>query len=527
MKKHVAAFAAIAAALSLLPGISHASGNPAGCADDVAGGEWRSYGGTNDNKRNQLAESTIDAAWVQGMAVDWTFNPAAAGIDGSFSNTPVIADGCVYAATTTGWVVSLNADTGAINWGKKVTGGSQLLLGGVVVGSVAVENGVVYVPVSDPGNPYLAAFDQATGTRLWRALAEAKQNGSLFNASPKVADGMVFMGFAGNEGGSVSRGGYAIIDAGHDCGGDEFMTEGPNAGTQILFCDAPVLGATGGHRIVHRYTISDAEYAAGYRGASVWCTAALTDGFAYACGGNPASKKIEHRYSNALLKIDMRPSSPTFGEIVDSYKGETDQYYPGLDRQPVCDAFGDQLVAVWSLACLQLDLDFGASPITFTDQFGNTLVGDLQKSGVFHVVYGDHMDRKWTAPVGAPCAACNAASPAFANIGGEDRFFVAATPGSVMHSLTAQTGRYRWAFPIGGGTHFQATSTANGLVYTTANDGQLHVFDAATGVPVTIRSITQDVGENTIDAGSTGVAIARNQIFAAQSSWLVAYTAAS
>jgi outer membrane protein assembly factor BamB len=519
MKRHVAALVATAAALSMLSGVSHANDNPDGCAPDVAGGEWRSYGGTNDNKRNQT-ESSIDAAWVDGMQVDWAFNTANSGIDGGFSNTPVVADGCVYGGTSTGWVFSLNADSGAINWAKKVSGASQALLGGVIVGSVAVEHGVVYVPVSSPGNPYVAAFDQETGTRLWRAWAENNQSGALFNASPKIADGMIFMGFAGNEGGTVARGGYAIFDAGHDCGGDEFV--GP---VQILSCDNPVLGATGGHRIVKEYTITDAEYAAGYRGASIWCTAALADGFAYACGGNPASKKIEHRHSNALLKIDMRVGSPTFGEIVDSYKGDNDQYYPGLDRQPACDAFGDQLVVVWSLACLQLDLDFGSSPIAYKDEFGNTIIGDLQKSGVFHAVYGDFMNRKWTTPVGAPCAACNAASPAFANIDGEDRFYVAATPGAVMHSLAAQNGRYRWAAPIGGGTHFQSTSTANGLVYTTANDGQLHVFDAASGVPVAVRLISQDVGEVTSDAGSSGVAIARDQLYVAQGSWIVAYGA--
>jgi outer membrane protein assembly factor BamB len=524
MKKHLAAMAATAIAMSMMTGVSHADDNPSGCASDVAGGEWRSYGGTNDNKRTQAEETSLDAARVQALTVDWAVNPSAIGMTGAFSNTPVVADGCVYGATDGGWVFSVNADTGALNWAKRMTGAGQALLGGVIVGSVAVEYGVVYVGVSEPSKPYVAAFDQATGALLWRTRVETGQNNALINASPKIADGMVFMGFAGNEGGSVARGGYAILDAGRDCGGNAFITEGPQAGTQILFCENPVVDATGGTRLVHEYTISDAEYAAGYRGASVWCTAALHDGFVYACGGNPASKKIEHPNSNALLKIDMRRSSPRFGELVDSYKGDTDQYYPGLDRQPVCDAFGDQLVVVWSLACLQLDLDFGSSPIVYEDALGRLVVGDLQKSGVWHTIYADQMNRKWTTIMGLPCAACNAASPAYAVVDGEPRVFAAATPGSIMESLAAENGRYRWAFPIGGGTHFQSTSTANGLVYTTANDGMLHVFDAATGVPVTVRSISQDVGGGvTAQAGSTGVAIARGEIFVAQASWLVAY----
>jgi len=44
---------------------------------------------------------------------------------------------------------------------------------------------------------------------------------------------------------------------------------------------------------------------------------------------------------------------------------------------------------------------------------GTELVGDLQKSGVYHVADAATMKPAWTALVGASCQACNAASTAF------------------------------------------------------------------------------------------------------------------
>ena len=523
MKKHVAAFAAIAAAVSLLPGISHASDNPAGCAADVAGGEWRSYGGSLNNNRNQT-ESTIDAAWVGAMEPDWVFSPAAAGLTGGFSNTPIVADGCVYLGSNTGWIVSLNADTGTVNWAQKVSGSTQsALAGGAIIGSPVAYEGVLYVGVNKSPSPYLAAFDQASGTPLWQTLIEEGKGWAQLAASPVASDGMVFMGLTAGETDPAARGGYSIIEAGHDCGGDAF-----DGAVQITFCPNPVASATGGTRLVKEYTINDVDYAAGYRGASVWCTAAIDPETktVYACGGNPASKKIEHRNSNSLLKIDFDRTSPTFGQIVDSYHGDTDQYYPGTDRQPACDAFGDIAVA-WSVTCLQLDLDFGASPMLWKNAQGHTMVGDIQKSGVFHTLFTEGMTRAWTTIVGTPGIPFNAASPAYAVVGGEARVFMGATTPTVEHSLSAEGGRYRWATPIGSPTHFNATSTANGLVYTVAGDGALHVMNASDGVPVAIRPLMQDTGASTAESGSSGVALARNQIFAAQGQFVVAYASGS
>lgn len=521
--KRIAVATVMAVVAGLVPGLSDAA--PAGCAAGLSGGEWPSYGGSLANSRTQT-DTTIDPAWVDSMELAWKLPTSGVpGGNGTYSNTPVVADGCVYLATNTGLILALNASTGVLVWGDRVVGAGQSLLGGIVVGSPVVYEGVVYVGVSRPGTPYVTAFDQETGTRLWEATVETKQSNSLINASPVAFDGMIFMGFSGNEGNSVARGGFTILDASAECGGDAFKDD-----VQILKCLNPTLGATGGSRLAYQHTINDAEYAAGYRGASIWCTASIdpVSKYAYACGGNPASKKIEHRYSNALLKIDLDRNRPaTFGTIVDSYKGDNDQYYPGLDRQPACDALGDVLVVVWSLACLQLDLDFGASPSLFRDSLGNLIVGDLQKSGVYHAVYADQMSRKWTQIVGAPCAACNAASPAYADVKGEGRVFGVSTPGGLTYALSAEQGRYRWLQPVADGIHFQSTSTAGGVVFTIDNFGFLTMTDADSGLLLAKRSVMVDTGGNPFDQSSQGVAIAYDMVFVNQGSYTLAYRAAA
>jgi outer membrane protein assembly factor BamB len=520
--KRIAIAAALAVFAGLVPTASHAALD--GCADGLTGGEWPSYGGSLDNSRTQL-DTTVGPEWVENMELAWALPTSAVpGGSGTYSNTPVVADGCVYVATNSGVVMALNATTGDLVWGDKVTGAGQALLGGVVVGSLAVADGVVFAGVSRPSSPYVTAWDQETGVRLWEATVETGQNNSLINASPVVHDGKVFMGFSGNEGGNVARGGFAILDASGPCGGDAFL-----GSVQILKCFNPIPGETGGTRLAHEHTISDAEYAAGYRGASIWCTAAIdpVDDYVYACGGNPASKKIEHRYSNALLKIDFDEDRDTFGTIVDSYKGDNDQYYPGLDRQPVCDAFGDQLVVVWSLACLQLDLDFGASPNLFRDSLGNLILGDIQKSGVYHAVYADQMSRKWTQIVGGPCVACNAASAAYAEVDGEGRVFGVSTPGGTTYALQAEQGRYRWIQPVADGIHFQATSTAGGVVFTIDNGGFLTMSDASTGLPIAKRNVMEDTNASPIDQSSQGIAIAYDMVFVNHGPYTLAYHAPS
>lgn len=515
MKTRIGAAVRAAVTLALVASIVPGAAAAAACADDSAtggvhpGGEWTSYGGDPQSTRSQPEETSISPANAGGLAKKWSVTVAGLAGSGSINTTPVVAGGCLYftsSGETSGWVYALNADTGALVWKTRFTsngGISTTFLGGAIVGTVALSDDCVsggsptpcvLALVSGRSQPRAVALNRSTGALLWDIVLTTFPE-SFINASPVVHKDKLFVGISGQESTAVARGAFAIVDI-------------PTASVDKL-----------------TFTISDVDYAAGYRGASIWATGAVdpSTGYVYVGSGNPASKKLEHRHSNALLKIDLEETRATYGTIVDAYKGDPDQYYPGLDRQPLCDQFGDhpafQYLA-WSAACAQLDLDFGSSPNLWVDPLGHTMVGALQKSGVYHAVYADTMQRGWTNILGGlPCFPCNAASTAADSTG----IFGVGTPPGAMVALTRSSGAYRWVTPVVDGLHYQGTSVAYGVVYTMTTSGLLQAFEAATGVPLFARQMQQDSGASGVSVSSGGVAIARNQVYAAQASSVISY----
>jgi outer membrane protein assembly factor BamB len=467
-------------------GPAHGSG---ACAASIVGADWALYGHDLSNTRAS-ADTGIDSAKAQALTPKWVVNTASIQGAGNINSTPTVSDGCVYFATDAGDVFALNADDGGVVWHKKYVVG-QTRLGGVISSAVAIDNGLALINVSDAGKPFITAVNKLTGTEVWRKVVDTRP-GSFINASPVPFNGMVFVGFAGDEYAPGSRGGYAIVRE------------------------------SDGALLKSNYTIPTADFNAGYQGGSVWSSAAIDPeaGYAFVGAGNPTSHDKEHQNTNAILKIDVDPARGTFGQIADAYKGVTDQYYPGLDRQPVCQAnpditYGDS----WSLSCVQFDLDFGASPTLFTDARSNALVGAQQKAGVFHAMYASTMEQAWTALVGTPCFFCNASSPA------NDRGTIVAAgvqPGQVV-GLNSETGGYRWVVPLVDVVHFQSVSIANGIAYALDFYGNINVMDSETGLPLLKRNMALDTGASVIANTSAGVSIARNTVYAPAAGFLIAY----
>src|SRR5207253_9803627 len=77
------------------------------------------------------------------LAPAWTFSATRAGGAGDFTGTPIVTGGCVYAASSSGWVFAINADTGQLVWKAQVPNG------GGVNSSVAVNAGFVLGAVSE------------------------------------------------------------------------------------------------------------------------------------------------------------------------------------------------------------------------------------------------------------------------------------------------------------------------------------------------------------------------------------------
>lgn len=494
--------AALVAGLALLTPLAIAESPvraAAACVVDTAphpGGEWRTFGPTLENTRNQDAETTIGPAEALTLAPAWTFNVGDNAGAGGITGTPIIADGCTYVATDGGDVYALNADSGEVVWHVEVPSG------GGINSTLAVDNGTVYGFVSRAGAPYAIALDQATGALKWQQRLDS-QVGSDSYSSPVIYDGLVI---AGVSGGSAELGDEA----------DRYAFQG----------NFVLLDAVTGEIVKKTWVIHEPAadgIGDGYAGATVWSTPAVDaeTGFAYVGTSNPFQPQKEHEYANAVIKIDLNRESPTFGEIVDSYKGLPDEYVEGMSELPcIYDIEGNP--PPWYPqgvgACFDTDLDFGAAPNIFTDASGRKVVGAGQKAGVYHAFDPVTMDGYWKStigPGGALGGIVGTAAVTGTGIAGPQ------TMGGYLWSISKDSGTPQWASPTADGLHWgHQVSSANGVVYTMDLKGFLQAYDAATGVMLFNRPIV-----NSYEAAGGlggGVAIARNTVYVPGNGVLVA-----
>lgn len=460
-----------------------------------AGGEWRDFGNGLDNTRHQAAETTIGPAEAIRLAPVWTFDVGANGGDGGVTGTPVIADGCAYIASDGGDVFAVNADTGEVVWHATVPSG------GGINSTVAVHDGRVYANVSRSNSPYSIALSQADGSLLWETLID-EQPGADSYASPVVYEGTVFAGVSGGAA---------------ELGGEE---------ERYAFQGAYVLldSATGAIK-KKTWVIHDPSFDDGFAGATIWSTPAVDTetGFAYVGAGNPFQPHKEHAHANSVLKIDLRPGSTTFGEIVGSYKGLVDEYFPFMSDLPCGDIEGNP--PPWYPqgvgACFDVDLDFGASPNIFRDSTGAKVVGAGQKAGVYHAFDPDTMGLEWTSligPGGALGGIVGTATVTEHGIAGPQ------TVGGTLWSIEENGGALQWTVPTADGAHWgHQTSSANGVVYTMDLKGFIQAFDAVTGAPLLHRSLAvgSDASQPAGGLGG-GVAIARNTVYVPSNGFVVA-----
>jgi polyvinyl alcohol dehydrogenase (cytochrome) len=455
-------------------------------AQPSAGGEWPVYGHDAANTRSQPDERALAPAEAASLSPAWVFSTASVGDAAGFQSTPVVDRGCVFLGATNAVVYAVDASDGTLVWRRQLDLASAGA-GGAIVGAPLVSGGRVFVLVNQQDAPYVAALSRTTGAVLWKSAPIMAATGFYSNASPVLANGLIVAGYSPAEGDSTATGGFALLD--------------PASGAIVKVTP----------------TIPPADQAKGFSGGGLWSTPAYDPRtkYLYWGAGNPFSKQVEHPNTNAILKIDLSRSRSTFGQIVAAYHGNVDQYTDTLEtlsHTPVCAATDSPSVPtpVDDPACGQLDLDFGASANLFTDSHGTKLVGDLQKSGVYHAADAATMKPAWSRIVGLSCQVCNAASTAFDGHSIEG----VGTPGGALFSLARDDGMPNWLTPIGDGAHYESISAADGVVYTVDGNGFLDVIDAETGDTITRRPMTADAAIPTQGVTSNGVSIAEHTVFA-------------
>lgn len=485
------AFALVPAAEATVPACTE----PASAA-----GEWSTYGADLGNSRSQLAETTIGPVESLDLEPAFVFQAA-----GAVNNTPIVDGGCVFVASpqgsSAGRVVALDADDGSTIWSTSIAVGTSAYAG-TIVGSPALFGDLLLVPVNKRAAPFVLALNRSTGSEVWRTTLDG-QHSSGTNAGLVVHDGIVFAGFFGAAGPSApEHGGFVLLEA-------------ATGQTLAKTFSIPDLGTPDDP--------SDEGFEDGYGGAGIWATAAVdtATGFAYVGTSNPHSPQKLHPRSTSILKIDLRRASPTFGEIVDYYQGLRDTLVPGLEKNPACEARPDIYYAgSFSLTCAAIDVDFGASPNLIKLPDGRTMVGNLQKAGIYHIVDTADMTGASMTPVGPACFACNAASSAYA----DGRAFVAAGPPGELVAVDAGTGTPLWAGHLTSGLTYNAVSVANGVVWSVDSTGFLNGFEALTGAQLVKRRMQTDTGTSMASlASSSGIAIAHNTLYVAAARFVVAY----
>jgi polyvinyl alcohol dehydrogenase (cytochrome) len=488
-------------AAGLLAGSNGRANAAVGCAPAAhRGGDWPMFGHDLSNTRSQPAEHGIGLLQAATLAPAWTFSSVAAGGTGDITATPVIANGCLYVGTNTGWLFALNADTGQVVWKGQVPSGgsvnaSPAVAGGRVIFAVSRTTRVAACAGNNCVGPYAVALDQFTGAVRWISPALDTQPGADVYASPMVTDNVVMLGVSG---GSPELGDEA----------DRYAFQGSM--NFIALESGKVLRKTWTIHPPHKPEDL-------YAGGGVWSTPAVDPAkkVAFVGTANPFKPQAEHRYTNAVVKYDVNRASKTFGQILGAYKGDADEYLPYASRLPCYDFPGNTAPSYPQGlgSCGDIDLDFGAAPNLFRDGNGRLRVGAGQKSGVYHVFDGSTMAGEWTSIVGPPTPVGGiVGSTAF---DGVNIYGPVTAPGHVW-SVDAGEGSLRWISPTLDLVHWgNPVAVANGVVYTTDLKGFLDGYDAATGAPILHRPMLLGANTTSPILSWGGVAVARNTVYAA------------
>ncbi len=384
----------------------------------TGGGSWPMYGKDLSNSRNG-GPNGPSVTEAMNLGPAWSHYSS----DGDFTGTPVVSHGMVIAASHGGTVFAVDAVSGKLRWSHDLIPDSEE--GDTSINaSVAVYRDRIYVPVVEVGRPRLVALTLGGKVRFDTPIGDQPMMDTY--GSPVGYGGRIFMGTSG----------YFA----------ELSSETTARGSVVA-----VHWKTG--KLLWRtFTVPP-----GHNGGAVWSTPAVDTKRErlYVGTGNAYTDPVGPM-TDSMLQLD-----PRNGRIVKHFQAVEGDAWNGPDDWPQ-----------------NPDADFGASPNLIEGPDGRELVGQGEKNGLYWALDRDSMEPVWSALTG-PGTFTGGIVGSTAYDG--TRIYGPDTHGGESWALD-RGGRLNWLSADGGPLHFNATSTANGVVYTNDMSGFLVAREATTGM---------------------------------------------
>ena len=240
-----------------------------------------------------------------------------------------------------------------------------------------------------------------------------------------------------------------------------------------------------GRVVWQTYTVSDAEHAAGASGVSIWTTPVYDEDTRtiYVGTGNNFTEPATAN-SDAIMAFDAR----TGAVVWVNQRTVADVWTPRFPTGP--------------------DFDFGDSPQLYELPIGRKVIGDGQKSGVYHVLDAStgaviHAQQYVPGSTLGGLYTDSAVAEGIVFAPGNDRSNPQA-PKCSLFALSGDGSQLRWRFDTPG-LETNGVAVANGVVYFKPSfDPNLYALAMSSGSPLAVVPVGGSNG---------GIAISRGRLF--------------
>jgi polyvinyl alcohol dehydrogenase (cytochrome) len=425
-----------------------------------SGPAWDGWGVNVANTRFQPAQDAgLSADQVPNLKVKWAFGYPE-GL--SAYNQPTVVSGRIFVGTDTGYIYSLNAQTGCVYWSYQADG---YVRNTITVRAVKGLGDTKYAAYFGDGHAYAYGLDAQTGKLIWKTKAEDNFI-SRVTGAVTAYNGVVYVPISSSEEFSASALDYPCCTARGSVVAIDGATGKIIWKTYMVSTPMPTRKNSAG---VQQYSPS---------GADIWSapTLDLKRHVVYVGTGDGQSNPVPST-TDAIVALDMKT-----GKMLWHYQAQANDAFlggcNGATRTDNCPPVNGP------------DQDIGNSPILQTLANGKRVLVFGTKNGRVIALDPDHKGKKlWETKVTPAVKNQNAFYAELNGIvwGGcadQQHVYYGLHAGGVV-AVDLATGKVDWYNALGETpgrvANSSATSLIPGVVFVAGNDGKLHALATGDG----------------------------------------------